>query len=302
MKLNNSLSFHQRQLNPRLVINLELYDYPWDLVFNKHQQEMVVSIEYDIVFIEKNNFTSLNRLKNPKKVRNYFPNLLGLCFQPYTQHLLVCDQYNRHIQISNYDNLTETYQPLYNIKPNNQEEFNGPHGVGCDPAGRILVTDTFNNKIKIFDPSGRYLSFFGTFGQTTKDFFFPHNLCFLSPFLSSSCHLLVTDNGNNRLSLWDSPCGEKRHIFNIPVSNDPRGICVDLNNYVYISCGAFDDDYNQRVVEIREPRKNFLLLQTLSIVRDDGSDKPNQFIGLCVDDENLLMAADYENHQIKFFN
>ncbi len=97
----------------------------------------------------------------------------------------------------------------------------------------------------------------------------------ISPLLSPL--LLTADNGNQRLA-----------------------ICVDLAGYVYVPCGG---EHGAHVVEVREPRKNFSLLQTL------GSGSPGhgagQFkspTGLCVDQTNTLMVVDNANHRVQFFD
>ena len=83
------------------------------------------------------------------------------------------------------------------------------------------------------------------------------------------------------------------------MSNRARGVCVDLAGYVYVSCGAYGGG---NVVEVRDPRMNFSLLQTLGGEQGAG---PGQFdcpTGLCVDDTNTLMVVDYGNHRVQFFD
>ncbi len=70
-------------------------------------------------------------------------------------------------------------------------------------------------------------------------------------------------------------------VSHIPFAGYPRDVCVDLGGYVYVS--HFYDDYDEgvEVVEVREPRMNFSLLQTLGGWRGSA---PGQFYepaGLC---------------------
>ncbi|MBA4386793.1 MAG: hypothetical protein C0404_02360 [Verrucomicrobia bacterium] len=45
-----------------------------------------------------------------------------------------------------------------NFSPgSDNESFNNPTGIDCDPAGRIYVADGFNNRIQVFSPDGKYL-------------------------------------------------------------------------------------------------------------------------------------------------
>ena len=81
------------------------------------------------------------------------------------------------------------------------------------------------------------------------------------------------------------------------LNGKPRGVCVDLNGFVNVSC------YPPHVVFIYDPRKSYQLLQTLG----DGfyGSAPGQFYypaGMCVDDLNTLMVVDYGNHRVQFFD
>ena len=110
-------------------------------------------------------------------------------------------------------------------------------------------------------------------------------------FIPSSSLLLVTDSYNKRLSIWSGD--GHQHITNTQI-NDPRGVCVDLNGFVNVSCNSPD------VVCIYDPRKSYEFLQTLG---GYGS-APGQFkypTGMCVVDLNTLMVVEYYNHRVQFF-
>ena len=73
-----------------------------------------------------------------------------------------------------------------------------------------------------------------------------------------------------------------------------------MSGLVYVSCG-----YGAHVVEVREPRMGYRLLQTLG--RGDGKEGNGvgEFYlptGLCVDDVNVLMVVDQFNHRVQFFD
>jgi hypothetical protein len=88
----------------------------------------------------------------------------------------------------------------------------------------------------------------------------------------------------------------------IPVANNARGVCVDLAGYVYVCCAGGYGLNGVQVVKVRDPRMNFSLLQTLGGEKSDDPSKPNQPTGLCVDDTNTLMVAEYGNNRVQFFN
>ena len=106
----------------------------------------------------------------------------------------------------------------------------------------------------------------------------------------------MTDYYNNRLSIWSGD-GHQR-ITNIKMKGLPRGVCVDLNGFVNVSCNS------PNVVCIYDPRKSYQLLQTLGDGDGFGS-APGQFNfprDLCVDDLNTLMVVDCYNHRVQFFD
>jgi hypothetical protein len=51
-------------------------------------------------------------------------------------------------------------------------------------------------------------------------------------------------------------------------------------------------------VEVRDPRMNFSLLQTLGGEKGAGSSRFAEPTGLCMDDTNTLMVVDYGNHRM----
>ena len=79
-----------------------------------------------------------------------------------------------------------------------------------------------------------------------------------------------------------------------------RGVCVDLKGYVLVSCG-----WDKHVVEVREPRMGFRLVQTLG--REDGKEGSgagefNHPAGTSVDENNTLMVVEWKNHRVQFFD
>ena len=155
-----------------------------------------------------------------------------------------------------------------------------------------------NHRVQRFDASGRFLNTFGSQGNNEDQFQNPIDICHLHHHFalssSASSLLLVTDYGNNRLSIWSADGNQ--HITNIQMNSHPRGVCVDLNGFVNVSCES------PSVVCIFDPRKSYQLLQTLG---DGPGLAPGQFIGptgICVDDINTLMVVDHYNHRVQFFD
>jgi DNA-binding beta-propeller fold protein YncE len=157
--------------------------------------------------------------------------------------------------------------------------------------------------------ASHFISSFGGRGRAHHELNRPHDLCYLSPPFSPSSSsspassvLLVADTDNQRLAIWGVSSNHHHHqpISHVNTASCPRGVCVDLAGYVYVSCGGYFG--GAQVVEVRDRRMNFSLLQTLGGEQGAGPGQFNAPTGLCVDDTNTLMVVDHENHRVQFFD
>jgi streptogramin lyase len=55
-------------------------------------------------------------------------------------------------------------------KGSGPREFNEPHGIALDSAGRVFVADRVNARIQVFDPDGKYLMEWTQFGKPSGVF------------------------------------------------------------------------------------------------------------------------------------
>ena len=219
--------------------------------------------------------------------------------QPHINQLLVCDYDNHRMQILS---AIDEVQPVYAIgeaghKSNTKGAFNRPLGVCCSPDGSFAVADCGNHRVQRFDAGGRFLTTFGSYGDNEDQFNRPYDICALhhhfTPSSSASSLLLVTDRKNHRLSIWSS--GDSQHIASNQVIGCPRGVCVDLNGYVYVSVES-------HIIYVFDPRKSNRL-QTLGDYQAGSA--PGQLsypAGMCVDDLNMLMVVEQGNHRVQFFD
>ena len=51
-----------------------------------------------------------------------------------------------------------------------QGEFDGPHGIAIDSAGRVFVADRLNSRLQIFDQDGKFLAEWKQFGRPSGVF------------------------------------------------------------------------------------------------------------------------------------
>jgi DNA-binding beta-propeller fold protein YncE len=74
-------------------------------------------------------------------------------------------------------------------------QFNRPIGIALSPDNsKIYIVDSGNNRVEVFDASGKYLSQFGIFGLTAGFFNVPTFIA-----VDGAGYLYVSDTGNNRV-------------------------------------------------------------------------------------------------------
>ena len=117
-----------------------------------------------------------------------------------------------------------------------------PASLTCHEESRqtrphILVTDTFNNRVQVFDLDGNYVSQFGGSGSDPGQFLLPYGIT------TNSTHILVTETTNNRIQIFDtdgnyqgkfgsSGTGDGQFDNSVGVAITPMHILVaDLRNH-----------------------------------------------------------------------
>jgi len=128
--------------------------------------------------------------------------------------------------------------------------LNAPSDVSVSKDGRIYVVDGVNNRIRIFDRNGHYLSSFGRKGSGNGELRFP-----LGIDIDKSGKVYIADSGNHRLQIF-SPDGKFIAKINIPSNNkypaDPTDIAVDDSRN---RCYVVDNDNHHILVFDLSSRK-----------------------------------------------
>ena len=78
-------------------------------------------------------------------------------------------------------------------------QFDGPRGLGIDPAGNIYVADTDNSEIKKFDNDGNFLDKWNSEGTGPGQLKRPSDVA-----IDSGGNIFVADTGNSRIQKFDS--------------------------------------------------------------------------------------------------
>ena len=77
--------------------------------------------------------------------------------------------------------------------------FSIPRGLVTDSDGRIIVADTFNHRIQIFDSNGTYLDSIVDADGTGGSFNLPSGVT-----TDSDGRIIVADTFNHRIQIFDS--------------------------------------------------------------------------------------------------
>ncbi|MGA9787760.1 MAG: 6-bladed beta-propeller [Candidatus Sulfotelmatobacter sp.] len=112
--------------------------------------------------------------------------------------------------------------------------FSLPECVAVDADGNVYVTDTFNNRIEIFDADGQFISQFGKNGDGPADLERPKGIA-----IDSDGHIWVVDAATNQVKVFNKE-GRLLIYFGGQGSYPgqfmgPWGIAIDKFNRVIVS-------------------------------------------------------------------
>ena len=138
-------------------------------------------------------------------------------------------------------------QPVPEI-PESQSSFWGPRGIAVDSRGQVLIADTGNKRIVIFDSNGNYLSEFGTGGFDPGQFDEPVGVA-----IGPDGTVYVTDTWNQRVQSF---IPDETGTFYSPYQQwDVNGwVGQSLDNKPFIAVGSnshvfITDPEGYRIIE-----------------------------------------------------
>jgi DNA-binding beta-propeller fold protein YncE len=175
-------------------------------------------------------------------------------------------------------------------------KFNRPSGVAYDHNNnRIIVADTSNHRIQVFDSNGNFLFKFGNLGFDDGEFNRPYGVAYDH----NNNRIIVADTENRRIQVFDSN-GNFLFKFGYEGSGDgqfigPFGVAYDHNNNRIIVADTFNDR-----IQVFDSNGNFLF-KFGNLGFDDG-----QFFGpfgVAYDhNNNRIIVADTDNYRIQVFD
>lgn len=114
-------------------------------------------------------------------------------------------------------------------------EFNWPLDVAVNSFNnKILVTDSLNHRIQLFDQEGKFIRSFGHMGSKDGEFNCPTGI-----FIDNMSNIYVVDRLNHRIQIFDRYCRFLRSISsgkgNQPGQlNNPWGIAVNKISEIFV--------------------------------------------------------------------
>lgn len=204
--------------------------------------------------------------------------------------------------------------------PAAQATFNGMHSLAVGPGGTVYLADTWNNRVRVFDPeAGTVKAFAGTGtkgfsgdGGPAKDAKFGGVFCVA--FDPAQKNLYVTDLDNRRIRKIDM----KTQTVTTAAGNGEKGVPKDGENartqpLVDPRAHAVDKDGNLWVLErgghalrVVDPKGTIRTVAgTGKAGRGTGKALEAAMNGpkhLCVDKDGTVLIADTENHRVVRFD
>ena len=171
-------------------------------------------------------------------------------------------------------------------------QFVFPEGVETDNNNRIIVADTENNRIQVFNNAGAFLFEFGSIGSGPGQFISPEGVD-----TDSNDRIIVADTFNSRMQVFDNT-GAFLFEFGGFGSGpgqmiEPEEIAIDSNDRIIVA-----EEGNHRI-QVFDSTGSFLF--------DFGSFGfgPGQFAdpdGVAVDSNDRIIVADEDSHRIQVFD
>lgn len=101
--------------------------------------------------------------------------------------------------------------------------FINPSGIAFDQNNSILVVDSFNHRVQVFDRNGNFLRKFGEQGSLDHQLEHPNGLS-----VNGNGHLIVSDSGNKFIKIF-SPNGKFLRKFGGANSLFTSFHCIQLD-------------------------------------------------------------------------
>nr|XP_027204003.1 probable serine/threonine-protein kinase DDB_G0282963 [Dermatophagoides pteronyssinus] len=170
--------------------------------------------------------------------------------------------------------------------------FTWPRGVACGPDNGIVVADSSNHRVQVFDSTGRFQFEFGSYGSGEGEFD-----CLAGVTVNRIGHFIVSDRYNHRVQVFDASGRFLRTFGNEGRSDGkfsyPWGIATDALGFIYVC-----DKENHRI-QVFQSDGTFVGKFGSIGSRAGMLEHPHY---IAVSNTNRIVVSDSNNHRIQIFD
>lgn len=207
------------------------------------------------------------------------------------QFIYVTDTNHKQIQV-----FDSTGTPIFKFgkQGTGKGQFQFPYGITGDKDGNVYVADLYNGNISIFDPKGKFITYF-TDDHKKADFLkTPAGLRIYDK------ELYVTDIQSGNVIKFDLLTGKKRLQLSTATAKDdplnaPNAVTIDSNKNIYVS-----DTGNQRLIEYDKNGKFIKIIN--GSINGKGDSKFVNPRGIGVEPNGTLLMVDNMTHYVYGFD
>lgn len=164
-------------------------------------------------------------------------------------------------------------------------QFTEPSGVAVNAQNDIIVADTNNHRIQIFDKEGRFKFQFGECGKRDGQLLYPNRVAVVR----TSGDIIVTERSPTHQIQIYNQYGQFVRKFGANILQHPRGVTVDSKGRII-------------VVECKVMRV-IIFDQNGNVLQKFGCSKHLEFPnGVVVNDKQEIFISDNRAHCVKVFN
>ncbi|XP_076344877.1 protein brain tumor-like isoform X2 [Tachypleus tridentatus] len=164
-------------------------------------------------------------------------------------------------------------------------QFTEPSGVAVNAQSDIIVADTNNHRIQIFDIEGRFKFQFGECGKRDGQLLYPNRVAVVK----TSGDIIVTERSPTHQIQIYNQYGQFVRKFGANILQHPRGVTVDSKGRII-------------VVECKVMRV-IIFDQLGNVLQKFGCSKHLEFPnGVVVNDKQEIFISDNRAHCVKVFN
>ena len=203
------------------------------------------------------------------------------------------DSINGIRPINNYRRKGGMKKKIGNDRGNAESQFTWPRGVAASPINdSIVVADSSNHRVQMFDLAGHYVSMFGSYGQGNGEFD-----CLAGIAVNTMGQIVIADRYNHRIQVFDR-YGQFSHKFGEEGTADgkmnyPWGVACDRGGFIYVC-----DKENHRI-QVFQANGTF--------VRKFGKlgNRPGQLENphyITVGHDGNIIVSDCNNHRLQVFS